>query len=59
MNRRVELSFPKEKPFGILFIYLFICEKLRARDNTEKEGEADAPLSREPNAGFGPATLTS
>ena len=41
-------------------IYLFICKRERRNESTSKgEGEADSPLSREPDAGLNSRTLRS
>ena len=41
----------------ILFIYLREIEKRRGEQGEEGEGEAESPLSREPDAGLDPRTL--
>lgn len=45
--------------FNILFIYLREKEKERAQAGMRAEGEADSPLSREPNVRLHPRTLGS
>ena len=51
--------------FFLDFIYLFermstrVREKAQARGGAEREGEADSPLSREPNVGHNPRNLGS
>ena len=41
------------------FIYLRETEHAQAEEGAEGEGEADSPLSREPDAGLYPRTLGS
>ena len=45
--------------FKVLFIYLTENERAQIGGTAEGEGEADSPLSREPNMGLNPRTLES
>jgi len=42
-----------------LRFYLFVRESMHKKGEWQAEGEADSPLSREPDAGLHPTTLRS
>ena len=64
MGRGVTIEFLQELPnhylFKIFLGFMYLSERERTqRGEWQREGEADSPLSREPDAELNPRTLGS
>ena len=55
------LHYKKKSKIKKKILFIFLTEREREREQARgaREGEADSPLSREPNAGLDPRTLGS